>query len=326
MKAAAVVITAKQKAELIPIDPLEKEQLGPAEVCGPTLFTLISPGTELAGSYMGEAFPSAPGYAAVFRAESLGPEVKDLKAGDLLFCMGPHRSFQRMDRAAVLPVPEGLAPEKAVIARLMGVTMTTFTTTSARPGDVVVISGAGPVGYLAAHLFSHAGYEVHVVEPNERRRTYLNDSGISRVYSSFPTGDARLDGKVALVVECSGHEQAALDACRIVRKRGEVVMVGVPWKRRTDLLMHDLLHTVFHRYVVLRSGWEWELPLHASDFSPHSIFGNLSTAMNLLAQDKIPVERFTTLLAPEEIQSAYEQLLAGGFEGLFPALDWSRLE
>ena len=37
---------------------------------------------------------------------------------------------------------------------------------------------------------------------------------------------------------------------------GEVVLIGVPWVKRTDLSAFDLLHAVFHRYVYLRSGWE----------------------------------------------------------------------
>lgn len=49
-------------------------------------------------------------------------------------------------------MPDGLASETAVIARLMSVSMTTLMTTKARPGDRVVITGAGPVGFLAAHL------------------------------------------------------------------------------------------------------------------------------------------------------------------------------
>lgn len=48
-------------------------------------------------------------------------------------------------------MPDGLASETAVIARLMSVSMTTLMTTKARPGDRVVITGAGPVGF-AAHL------------------------------------------------------------------------------------------------------------------------------------------------------------------------------
>ena len=75
-----------------------------------------------------------------------------------------------------------------------------------------------------------------------------------------------LVGEVSLVLECSGHEQGAVDGCRVVRKRGEVVLIGSPWVRRTDLTAHELLHLVFHRYVTLRSTRDVPLPLgHTGD-------------------------------------------------------------
>jgi hypothetical protein len=42
--------------------------------------------------------------------------------------------------------------------------------------------------------------------------------------------------------------------------------VGVPWQRLTDLYAHDVIHAVFNNFVHLRSGWEWEVPIHARDF------------------------------------------------------------
>ncbi len=69
-----VVVTAREKAELLPIQ-IDPAPLGPNEVAGRTLATVISAGTELAWAYTGKDFPTRPGYAAVFRVESIGPEV-----------------------------------------------------------------------------------------------------------------------------------------------------------------------------------------------------------------------------------------------------------
>jgi threonine dehydrogenase-like Zn-dependent dehydrogenase len=320
----AVVFTEKEVANLVAIQA--PEALEPAEVYGKTLYSLISPGTELMGIYQGSHFPSYPGYASVFRVERTGENVEGVKAGDLLFCMGKHQSFQRMDIANTLPVPAGLSPHKAAITRLMGVTMTTLMTARARPGDIVLFSGAGPVGYLGAHMFANSGYEVHAVEPNEERQRFLRESGIPHVYPAFPLGDAGLSRNVALVVECSGHEAAVLDACRIVRKGGEVVLVGVPWRRRTDLPLHDLLKEVFFHYVTVRSGWEWEAPLHSADFRPHSIFSGYAKAMKWLQAGRIPVDPWITLINPHDPQEIYQQLLRGSFPGLFAIFDWSHLK
>lgn len=324
MRYYAISITAKEHAEVVEV--AAPEALGPNEVRGRTLSTLVSPGTELAWNYTGASFPSFPGYAATFEAEELGAEVKDISVGDVCFCMGPHRSFQQVDAQAARPVPGGLLPEEAVLARLMGVSMTTLMTTTARPGDRVMVTGAGPVGFLAAQMFTLSGYEVLVVEPNDARRQIVEQSGISRVYDKTPTDDAGIAGTVALVVECSGHEQAVLDACLVVKKRGEVVLVGVPWRRHTDASAHDVLSLVFHKYVVLRSGWEWELPHHAADFAPHSIHSGFDTALRWLADGRINTENLISSANPREAQSVYQDLLHRKTEGLFSVFDWGQIE
>ena len=324
MKYCAISIAAKEQAGLVAVSP--PGDLGPNELRGRTLCTLVSPGTELACNYTGASFPSFPGYAATFVAEEFGADVKGVSKGDVCFCMGPHRSFQQVDARAAHPLPEDLPPEEAVLARLAGVSMTTLMTATARPGDRVLVTGAGPVGFLAAQIFTLSGYDVLVVEPDEYRRRQIKQSGLPSVYGKTPVDDARIAGTVALVVECSGHEQAVFDACKVVRKRGEVVLVGVPWRRETDACAHELLSLVFHKYVVLRSGWEWELPHHAADFNPHSIHTGFDTALHWLADGRIRTDGLITLADPRDAQSVYQDLLYRRAAGLFMVFDWTQIE
>src|SRR5438552_2452709 len=111
----AVTFTAREQAELLPVER-DARPLGPHEICGRTLATLVSAGTELAGGYLGTSFPRVPGYAAVFEVEEAGSEVTGIGVGDQLFSMGPHRSYQRVTQEQAVPVPEGLDPAHAVFA------------------------------------------------------------------------------------------------------------------------------------------------------------------------------------------------------------------
>ncbi|HZO89774.1 MAG TPA: zinc-binding alcohol dehydrogenase [Chthonomonadaceae bacterium] len=317
----AVTVTAREQAELLPIER-DPNPLGPHEVAGRTLATLISAGTELASCYQGTRFPAVPGYAAVFEVEAVGSEVATLRPGDRAFCLGPHRSFQRVAEENALPLPEGLAPEVAVFARLMGVGMSTLTTTTARPPQKVVVTGLGLVGHLAAKIFASCGYEVLACDPSEARREMARQSGLPTVLSAVPLDDPAIAGKVALVLECSGHEAATLAGCRVVQKRGEVALVGCPWRRQTDLTAHELLDVIFHNYVVLRSGWEWELPLHPTDFRTNSIYGNYRAALRWLAEGRIGVEGLYALVPPREAQRAYQDLLHQRAERLAVVFDW----
>ena len=297
---------------------------------GRTLYTLVSPGTELAYGYRGiryqgqASYPVYPGYASVFEIEEVGTSVDERQPGEVVFCMGRHQSVQQMEALDVVPVPGGLAPEVAPLARLMGVSMTTLMTTAARPGERVLVTGAGPVGYLAAQVFRAAGYELLVVEPDKRRRQNVVAAGIPAVYPRVPVDDPHVADTIALALDCSGHERAVLDACRVVRKRGEVVLVGVPWQRQTDLYAHDVLIEVFHRYVVLRSGWEWEIPHQTTDFRPHSIYGDFRTALRWLSEGRITVEGLVRRVSPADAPEVYRSLLLKTNPALFAVFDWSR--
>lgn len=317
-----VTVTAREKAELLPVVP-SPEPLGPKEVAGRTLATIISPGTELAWNYTGKQFPSRPGYAAVFQVEQVGAEVTDIAAGDALFTMGNHQSFQRKQRQEVVPVPQGLSPEVAVFARMMGISMSTLTTTTARPPCKVLVTGLGLVGHLAAQIFLGCGYEVIACDPIPSRREIAKQMGIINALPGVPQDDPTVAGKVDLVLECSGHEQAVLDGCKIVRKRGEVAMVGVPWRRLTDLVAHDLLYVIFHNYVVLRSGWEWELPNHPADFRTNSIYGSFAGAMQWLREGRVKVAGLYEKMPPRKCQQAYQNLLQKTADKLAIVFDWT---
>lgn len=319
----AVTFTDYAKAELLEVNPIGEP--GPDEVSSETLFSLISPGTELASGYLGNPpFPKGAGYASVSRVLKAGEQVTSVKPGDLIFAMGNHVSHQIIKASLTFPLPAGLEAWKGTISRLMGVSMTTLMTTYARPEDRVLVMGAGPVGFLAAHLFKNSGYEVTVCEPDEERLQAIQASGIiDGCLSVSDSGGER--EPFALVIECSGHEAALLEGLRSVRRRGEVVMVGVPWKRRTDYTAHDISWEVFHRYAVLRSGWEWELPLFSDEQHPHSIFSNLKTASNWLQAGKIPLDGFVRKVSTRDAQMAYQALVNRTWKELFIIFDWTDL-
>lgn len=327
--AREIIFTGKRQVEVADYRDLP---LGEHEVRGRTLATLISPGTELAW-VNGDNFPLRPGYAATFEVDEVGASVSDVRPGDRLLCMGAHRSTQQFDARYTLKIPQGLPAEQAVLSRLMGVSMTTLMTTRARPGDIVIVTGAGPVGFLAAHQCRIAGYDVVVVDPSPLRREQATASGLNAV-ATMPLDDPAFQDRVALVIDCSGHEQAVLDGCRIVRKGGEVVLVGVPWKAYTSLLAHDILNAVFFRYVVLRSGWEWEVPLLSRDFvweelyegynnAPHSTFSGLAKALTWLDRGLVPLDAAMIRTAdPAKAQATYDSLLKGEVSEPFVVFDW----
>jgi len=203
----------------------------------------------------------------------------------------------------------------------MGVTMTTLVTTSARPPDTVVVTGLGPVGCLGAQNFNANGYTVIGCDPDAERRELASRLGIHETVANV--ADVSSAGEVALLLDCSGHEAAVVEGVKIVRKRGEVVLVGAPWARRTELYAHDLLRTMFFNYIDVRSGWEWELPRHPDDFNHRSIFGNFAIALDWLAAGKVRVDGLGSSTSPSDAQDAYQSLLHRNSECPTVVFNWT---
>lgn len=126
---------------------------------------------------------------------------------------------------------------------------------------------------------------------------------------------------VDLVLECSGHEARVREAVEALRSRGELSLVGVPWRPRDHEALHPVLSAVFHRYLTLRSGWEWQVPWHAE--SGPTIPALLEAALAGLGDGSIGVEGLATTIAPDRLAGAYSMLESRRAPALTYLVDWS---
>lgn len=320
-----VTFTNRREARLLS-SSIDLSQPGPDEVIGKTIASMISPGTEINAGFLGDSFPHEPGYAAVCELLAVGDAVEDRQPGDYVLCTGPagiggHRQYQQCPASATVPLPEGLDPFVAVHARLMNVTMVALTTTKARPPMGVLVLGLGPVGHLGAKVFQAAGYMVTAVDPDEHRRSLAEHKGISS-RAGVPRGDPYLRSDYTVAIDCSGNEQAILDACWTIRPHGEVILTGVPWRATGNTSAHEILHAVFRNFLTLRSGWEWQIPRHPTPQGPESVFSNIAGALGWLATQKVDVSDLFELRQPVDCQSAYDDLLNHQTSALSVLFDW----
>jgi threonine dehydrogenase-like Zn-dependent dehydrogenase len=325
----AVTFTAKRTVSLEPTDR-DDTPLGPGEIEGRTLVSLVSSGTETVGVYAGEhyqftaeSYPCVPGYANVFRVEAVGSDVRDIVPGDVAIAAHQHRSSVRTNHSAAVVIPEGLSPEVAVFARIAKIAWPVLAFSGTRPPEKAVVTGLGAVGLMASQLCQAFGYETIACEPRDRRRQIAEKHDIRTVLPSVPLDDEGLCKHVGLGLECSGHEQAALDICNVLRPFGELFLVGVPWVARTNLLAQKVLHSVFYNFVTVRSGWEVKPP------NPPEVHGHRShvrQALRWLAEGRIKVdETVYRRMSPRDAQEAYEDIYQNRLEALTVMFDWRDL-
>ena len=139
----------------------EQLEVGPHEVLLKTLYSTISPGTELAWlNHMentpGE-YPYYPGYSACCRVEETGAEVVGISVGDIVAASTKHWSFHVLEADKCIPLPETLKPCEASAFRLAAISLQGVRKADLQIGDDVAVLGMGAIGNYAAQLSYVAG-------------------------------------------------------------------------------------------------------------------------------------------------------------------------
>lgn len=308
-------------------------ELGPTEVLVRTRVTVISPGTELArlagapltNDDRSATFPRADiGYANIGTVIAAGSELS-VRPGDRVYTMARHASVARVDarRHLCVPVPDDLADEEAVFARLVTVSMTTLLTTKARAGDAIAVIGLGLVGNLAAQVFAAAGMRVTAVDKSPARREFATNCGVHDVRG--PDDIDAVAEQHRLVVEASGSARALPTAVRLAGTGGEIVMIGAPWGGTANSVPSGtVMGEIFLRFLSVRSGSEWEIPTNPERLTIGSIHQNAVTALDWLASGRIKARPLIThRIDPDAVGKAYHGLRDNPDEYLGVVIRWS---
>jgi hypothetical protein len=172
------------------IRPQPLEAVKPGDVRVRTLFSAVSRGTErlvssgrvpssefermrapfMAGTF---PFPVKYGYACVGRAET------GKLAGEIVFALHPHQTLFDVPEASAIAVPNGVSPQRAVLAANMETALNAVWDSAPVPGDRIGVVGAGVVGALTAWLCgSLAGAEVTLVDIDPARAALAKTLGV----------------------------------------------------------------------------------------------------------------------------------------------------
>jgi threonine dehydrogenase-like Zn-dependent dehydrogenase len=88
----------------------------------------------------------------------------------------------------------------------------------------VLVTGAGPVGLLAALLGKLRGLDVHVLD---RVTNGPKPHLVAKLGATYHTGEVESVGAADIVLECTGASQLVIQAMRMARPNGIVCLTGV---------------------------------------------------------------------------------------------------
>jgi (R,R)-butanediol dehydrogenase/meso-butanediol dehydrogenase/diacetyl reductase len=134
----------------------------------------------------------------------------------------------------VVRLPEGVTYRQGALIEPTAVAAYGVERAGVSPGDRVLVTGAGPIGALAALCAHSAGAStVYISEPNPARRARAEALGIATVLD--PTSveipevlREQTDGLgVDVAIECSGHPSGFTSAVSSLRRRGTLAQTGL---------------------------------------------------------------------------------------------------
>jgi 2-desacetyl-2-hydroxyethyl bacteriochlorophyllide A dehydrogenase len=309
----------------------------PTDILIETEYSIVSAGTELAcraGIESWAPLPFCPGYGSVGKVIAKGDDAKNVQIGQRILTFGKHAKHALVEHVAV-PVPEGLNPAEATIARMGSVAITSLRASDAELGDFVAVIGLGVVGNLAAQLFSLSGCEVIGIDLSAARRDQAKACGIAHTLA--PGGDlvakitAITGGRMCnTVVEATGLAVVAVEtAPLLVGKQGEIVLLGsprAPFQTNVTPFLNQL--HLCRPTVAVKGALEWRYPVRddGEGFCKHSIERNVGQLLRLLAQGKLKAAPLITHLAsPADCHAVYEGLANQKDVYTGVVLDWSKV-
>jgi len=320
MKAKAVYAVAKDTVELREFD-IDESQLEPNRMLVKTLYTAISPGTEMdcvSGKESGWFhFPQQLGYCSVGEVAAAGEAVSDYAKGDVVLTQMSHGSHHVVDTDSVrAKVPAAIPANIAVWTHMALISMTALRVSRAEVGDTAVVLGQGIVGNFAAQFFRAQGCRVIAVDRIASRLDISKRCGIEMVVDASAEDAVEAvkkltDGRGAeIIVEATGIAAVALNAIGMAAQNAEMVQLGTP-RGSYEADVGPLLRAV-HRAspnMTMKGAHAGSTPAAQNQFMKHSLARNARIVLDMIARGEFQIEPLLTrTIKPEEAAQAYRDL------------------
>jgi NADPH:quinone reductase-like Zn-dependent oxidoreductase len=182
-------------------------------------------------------FPVKYGYAMVGRVEEGPAELK----GRLVFALYPHQTVFNLPIENIVPLPDGLPPERAVLAATMETALNALWDGQPGAADRIAVVGAGVLGLLIARLCAQIpGTEVTILDVNQERAAIAAKLGARFAVPDEAPGDCH--GDCDIVFHASASAAGLATALRLAGD--EAAVVELSWYGAGDVKVP--LGDVFH--------------------------------------------------------------------------------
>jgi L-iditol 2-dehydrogenase len=145
---------------------------------------------------------------------------------------GFFREFVNLPVSNFLPIPATMSFAEAALSEPLAIAIHSLRLSSIRPGETVVVIGAGPIGLLTiAALRAVGAGRVWAVEPLAHRRALARAIGADAVLDPAEADKEILRGTgqrgVDCAIDCAAGEHTTTQAIHLTRNAGRVALTGI---------------------------------------------------------------------------------------------------
>ncbi|MEH7385959.1 alcohol dehydrogenase catalytic domain-containing protein [Bacillus sp. JJ1521] len=124
----------------------------------------------------------------------------------------------------ILPIPDDLPDEKAVLIEPFAVVVSGFKKVSIKKGHNVAVVGSGTIGMLAVALATHLGANVTAIDINQKKLEIVKKIGdIRTIFPEEITDDDKFD----IVIEAAGIKASVEHAFQLLKPGGAMLAIGM---------------------------------------------------------------------------------------------------
>jgi 2-desacetyl-2-hydroxyethyl bacteriochlorophyllide A dehydrogenase len=312
-------LTTPRQLQLLQLPPLRLLASGEARVAVKAIGIC---GTDYAG-YLGKMpfieYPRILGHELGVEVLAVGPEVTSVQVGDRC-CVEPYLSCGvcspcnrgrtnccehlqvlgvhcdgGMVEELILPahrlLPAALELDQLALVEMLGIGCHAVNRASVKPGERVLLLGAGPIGLTVLVFALLAEARVSVWEPNPTRRDFVRRHYPQVLVCEEPPDECSADA----VFDATGHPESMAQALRCAAFAARVIYVGIT---KDPVMLDDPL---FHRR---------ELTLLASR---NAVTSELRSILSLIQSGKLSTAHWISHRCDlEELPDAMERWIQPG--------------
>lgn len=324
----------------------DPNRLNAEEVLAKTIYSTLSPGTELA-AYRGDPplrpgknYPRLLGYCNVGEVLAVGSQVTKFQVGDRILTFQSHRSaFQCSQDSIILKIPDKAPLAEISTVYLFHLGYNALLKGSFVPGYNVAVVGLGALGLATISLVNAFGGRAYAFSTRNQSAERAKHFGARYVFPTARSEDnpdpVQLGARrvieedtngtgIDLVVTSSGSWSDWELAISLPRKGGTICVLGFPGRTQPIPTFNPLDTQFFYdnQLSYISCGYSPDYDISSSDIR-FTVKRNCHFLLQLVMEGKLPVSSLISIIVPwGQLDSIYKTMLEQRGELITAVLDW----